>query len=469
MSIMSRNRIIKLIISLIYIVCTIIFIFKVNSMNIIPNKYLLLGIVILVVLNIISILCLIVKNKWLKIITILIYLVLSIIYIFGIKYINKTNSFINKTFVNNEIESVKINYLLVSKNKYTEKDLYYEDIYYDKNDDHVDDAIIELNKKYSANMKSIDPSDELYKKDVFFISDFMYDELQENGKINPNDYNILYKVELEIKVDKEDTDTKKKDIYNIYLAARDFSGYRVDLNKVITVNTKTKEILITNINRFSYLDIEDMGKNRLSSTGYYGVQYNKNAIEKELGIEIDYYFSVDTQGFVKLVDAIGGIEYCSDESYTTTHALVLGTYDDSKGDKLHVKKGCQHFNGIETLTVARERNAFSGYITKRERNCNAIMEDILEAVKKPSNITRYSQILDAMDGMYKTNVPKDTVKSGIKSLLNDKWTIKTQEIEGEYGYNSICFGRERGYVFNLDKNSVKKVSKAINDLYNKTK
>lgn len=464
---MSRNKIIKLIISLIYIVCTIVFIFKVNSMNIIPNKYILLGILILVVLNIIAILCLMVKNKWLKIITILIYLVLTFVYIFGIKYINKTNSFIDKTFTNNEIESIKINYLLVSKDKYTVKDLYYKDVYYDEYDEYVDKAILELNKKYTSNMKKIDSKDELYKKKVFFISDFMYEELQENGKINPNDYNILYKVELEIKVDKEEIDTKKKDTYNIYLAARDFSGHRVDLNKIITVNTKTHEILITSVNRFSYLEIEGKGKNRLSSTGYYGVQYNKKAIAKELGINIDYYFSIDTSSFVKLVDALGGIEYCSEHEYTTTHALVLGTYDDTKGDKLHVKKGCQHFNGIETLTVARERNAFSGYITQRERNCTAIMEDILNAAKKTSNITRYPKILDSMDGMYKTNIPKDTVQYGIKSLLNDKWSIKTQEIDGKYGTNSICFGRERGFVYYLDKKSVEKTSKKINDLYNK--
>lgn len=465
---MNRNKIIKGMISLIYIIFTIVFIVKMNSLHMIPNKYLILGIVVLVILNGISILCLFVKNKWLKIITILIYLILTIGYIVGINYIDKTNEFIEHTFTNNQIESVKINYLLVSKNKYTEKQLYYRDVYYDKTDDHVDEAILKLNKKYTSNMKTTDSS-ELYKKDVFFISDFMYDELQENGKINPNDYNVLYKVELEVKVDKEDTETNKKDSYNIYLAARDFSGHRIDLNKVITVNTKTKEILITNVNRFSYLEIEGKGKNRLSSTGYYGVQYNKKAIEKELGIEIDYYFSVDTKSFVKLVDAVGGINYCSDQAYTTTHALVLGTYDDSKGKKLYVKKGCQHLNGIETLTVARERNAFKDWITQRERNCTAIMEDILNSAKKPSNITRYPEILDSMNGMYKTNIPKDTVQYGIKSLLNDKWTIKTQEIKGKYGSNSICFGREYGTVFYVDKNSSKKAGETINNLYNKTK
>ena len=317
-------------------------------------------------------------------------------------------------------------------------------------------------------MKDIKDISKLHEKGIFFITEYTYDELQENYGINPNDYKVLKKIELEFKVEKEEVDKKKKDSYNIYLAAKDFSNNRIDLNKIITVNTKTKEILITSVNRFSYLEIEGKGKNRLSSTGYYGIQYNKKAIEKELGIEIDYYFSVETSGFVELVDAIGGIEYCSDVSYTTTHALVLGTYDDTKGKKLHVKKGCQHFNGIETLTVARERNAFSGWITQRERNANAIMEDILIAAKKPSNITRYPKILDSMEGLYKTNIPKETIQESIKTLLNDKWSIKNQEIDGEYGMNKILFGRDRGYVYYWNKKSAENCSKAINDLYSKT-
>ena len=48
---MNKNKIIKGIISLIYIIFTIVFIVKMNSMNIIPNKYLLLYTIILVVLS----------------------------------------------------------------------------------------------------------------------------------------------------------------------------------------------------------------------------------------------------------------------------------------------------------------------------------------------------------------------------------------------------------------------------------
>ncbi len=465
---MSKSKIVKIIISLVYVIFSAIFMFKLNSMNIIPNKYLILVLGVVILLNVIASSCLLVKNRWLKIITIIIYLLLTVGYIIGIIYVDKTNNFIDKTFTNNEIESVKINYLLLSKNDYKDNELYNKDIYYNATDDHIEEALQELNKEITANMKDIKEISKIYEKSIFFITEYTYDELQENYGINPNDYKILKKIELEFKIEKEEIDKEKKDSYNIYLAAKDFSNNRIDLNKIITVNTKTKEILITNVNRFSYLEIEGKGKNRLSSTGYYGIQYNKKAIEKELGIEIDYYFSVETSGFVELVDAIGGIEYCSDVSYTTTHALVLGTYDDTKGKKLHVKKGCQHFNGIETLTVARERNAFSGWITQRERNATAILEDILIAAKKPSNITRYPKILDAMEGLYKTNIPKETIQEGIKTLLNDKWSIKSQEIDGEYGMNKILFGKDRGYVYYWNKDSAEKCRKEINNLYSKT-
>ena len=314
---MNKSKIVKIIISIIYVIFSAIFMLKLNSMGVIPNKYLLLVLGVIVLLNIIANACLLVKNKWLKIITVLLYLLLTIGYVIGIIYADKTNEFLDKTFTNNEIESIQIHYLLLSKKNYSDKDLYNKDIYYNSTDDHIEEALLKLNKEITANMKDLKDISKIYEKGIFFITEYTYNELQENYGINPNDYKVLKKIELEFKVEKEEIDKEKKDSYNIYLAAKDFSNNRIDLNKVITVNTKTKEILITNVNRFSYLEIEGKGKNRLSSTGYYGVQYNKKAIEQSLGIEIDYYFSVETSGFVELVDAIGGIEYCSDVAYTT--------------------------------------------------------------------------------------------------------------------------------------------------------
>lgn len=488
---MNKSKIVKLIISLIFVIMSSLMTYKVYSINIIPNKYLLIFILILVILNIIANICLFVKNKWLKIITVLIYLLISIISVIGITYVNETNKFIDNTFSNNEEESIKVNYLLLSKKDYKIDDINNKDIYYYTGSLYNDEAISKLKEKVSAKFIALDDITSIYKNDLFFIDELSYDSLQELYGLNREDYNVIYKIELEIKVDndidsednnedkndsnnnsennKEESNQKKQSngsTYNIYLTAYDFSGYRSDLNKIITVNTKKHEILITNIHRFAYVKVDGKEKrNTLSSNGYYGVNVNKKALEKEFGIKIDYYFTVKSPGLVKVVDSLGGIEYCSDQAYTTDHALVLNTYDDTKGNHLKVVKGCQHLNGIETLTVARERLAFYMGATKRDENTSAILEDILNAAKKPSNITRYTSILNSMNGLYKTNVPKNTMTSGIKSLLDEKWTIRNQAVTGQIRTDYINFSNAKGSVYYLNKDSVKECSRKINSLY----
>lgn len=485
---MNKSKIIKFIISLIFIVMSFFMMYKIYSINMIPNKYLLIFLVVLIVLNIIANLCLFIKNKWLKIVTVLIYLLVSIISVVGIIYVNETDKFIENTFTNNQEDVIKINYLLLSKNNYTIDDIDSKDIYYYTGSLYHDEAISKLKEKVSSKFVSSDDITSIYKNDLFFIDELSYDSLQESYGVNKEDYNIIYKIELEIEADSdidsedneiEDSDAKdsnkngstkasntKNGSYNIYLTAYDFSGYRSDLNKIITVNTEKHEILITNIHRFAYVEVEEMGKrNTLSSNGYYGVNVNKKALEKELGIKIDYYFTVKSPGLVKVVDSLGGIEYCSDQAYTTDHALVMDTYDDSKAKHLKVVKGCQHLNGIETLTVARERLAFTMGATKRDENTSAIIEDILNAAKKPSNITRYVSILNSMNGLYKTNVPKDTMTNGVKSLLDEKWTIRNQAVNGQIKTNYVNFSNAKGSVYYLDQSSVKTCSNKINSLY----
>jgi len=60
---MSKSKIVKIIISLVYVVFSAIFMFKLNSMNIIPNKYLLLVLGVVILLNVIASSCLLLKNN----------------------------------------------------------------------------------------------------------------------------------------------------------------------------------------------------------------------------------------------------------------------------------------------------------------------------------------------------------------------------------------------------------------------
>ena len=443
------------------------------------NKYLIIFVVILVTVHLISNLCLFSKKKWLKIFTVILMLLLTIVSVFGIKYANDIDNFLD-TSLNNAENKLTIDFVLLSKNNYDEGDLVNKEVYYYNSALFIDKALAKLNEKYQVTTKGIDDITKFFDYDIFIMDKTTFYLFVEENGINADDYYLIDELSIEYEIDKKEeqtettnskNDNKKQsdegDYYNIYLGGYDFSGFRMDLNKIITINTKTNEILITSVHRYTYINIPAYNqKNILSNTAYYGINNNIEALEELFDIDIDYYVSVKTNGLVSLVDTIGGIEYCSDQAFTTSHAKVIGTYDDTKGEHVKVKKGCQHLDGIETLTVAREREAFKMGAVQRDKNTTAIMLDILYQMRSPENIMNYTSILNAVGGMYTTSIPREELTEGVKRLLNGGWSIKTQSLSGTNGRNKIHFSNLIGPVNYPKSSSVEKCSKAIKALEN---
>ena len=475
----KRNLIIKIVISLIFIFLSGWLFLSVYKLGIIPNKYLIIFAVILVIVHLISNLCLFSKKKWLKIFTVILMLLLTIVSVFGIKYANDIDNFLD-TSLNNAENKLTIDFVLLSKNNYDEGDLVNKEVYYYNSALFIDKALAKLNEKYQVTTKGIDDITKLFDYDIFIMDKTTFYLFVEENGINADDYYLIDEFSIEYEMDKKEeqtettnskNDNKKQsdegDYYNIYLGGYDFSGFRMDLNKIITINTKTNEILITSVHRYTYINIPAYNqKNILSNTAYYGINNNIEALEELFDIDIDYYVSVKTNGLVSLVDTIGGIEYCSDQAFTTSHAKVIGTYDDTKGEHVKVKKGCQHLDGIETLTVAREREAFKMGAVQRDKNTTAIMLDILYQMRSPENIMNYTSILNAVGGMYTTSIPREELTEGVKRLLNGGWSIKTQSLSGTNGRNKIHFSNLIGPVNYPKSSSVEKCSKAIKALEN---
>ena len=475
----KRNLIIKIVISLIFIFLSGWLFLSVYKLGIIPNKYLIIFVVILVIVHLISNLCLFSKKKWLKIFTVILMLLLTIVSVFGIKYANDIDNFLD-TSLNNAENKLTIDFVLLSKNNYDAGDLVNKEVYYYNSALFIDKALAKLNEKYQVTTKGIDDITKLFDYDIFIMDKTTFYLFVEENGINADDYYLIDELSIEYETDKKEeqtettnskNDNKKQsdegDYYNIYLGGYDFSGFRMDLNKIITINTKTNEILITSVHRYTYINIPAYNqKNILSNTAYYGINNNIEALEELFDIDIDYYVSVKTNGLVSLVDTIGGIEYCSDQAFTTSHAKVIGTYDDTKGEHVKVKKGCQHLDGIETLTVAREREAFKMGAVQRDKNTTAIMLDILYQMRSPENIMNYTSILNAVGGMYTTSIPREELTEGVKRLLNGGWSIKTQSLSGTNGRNKIHFSNLIGPVNYPKSSSVEKCSKAIKALEN---
>lgn len=137
---------------------------------------------------------------------------------------------------------------------------------------------------------------------------------------------------------KKNANTKR---FNIYVGGADFANY-MDFNMVATINTETHNILLTSIPRDLYLKVAGYDDERYEKLSFmnlnYGYESNRDSLAQFLNTDINYTLLINTDSLVTIVDYIGGIEFCSDYEFMTTHALVKDTYNDTVGKKLYVKK-----------------------------------------------------------------------------------------------------------------------------------
>lgn len=85
-----------------------------------------------------------------------------------------------------------------------------------------------------------------------------------------------------------------------------------------------------------------------------GVEATRDAVEGILGLTTQYYVLIDMQGSVRLIDALGGIDFDLRER------LPIEGGEDSNGQPINVagwiEPGPQHMNGYTALWYARSRH-----------------------------------------------------------------------------------------------------------------
>ena len=92
------------------------------------------------------------------------------------------------------------------------------------------------------------------------------------------------------------------------------------------------------------------GKNRKINFAYNsgGASLLAETVGTQLGIPVDFTVTVDLDGFIALVDAIGGVDF---------YIPVNMDYDDPlQGLSIHYQKGQRHLNGRQAMEVVRFRH-----------------------------------------------------------------------------------------------------------------
>jgi len=224
--------------------------------------------------------------------------------------------------------------------------------------------------------------------DCVLIIQSYYDLLIENDEELKQNTKIIYKFSIRQKVNEivKDVDVTKE-TFNVYLSGIDSYGdvtdkNRSDVNMVMSINPKNNKIVMVNIPRDYYVELDGIGeKDKLTHAGMYGVEMSVKTIENLLDIEINYYAKVNYGALVNLVDALGGVNVYSKYAFKT-HEY-----------RYSIKEGYNYVNGKKALDFARTRKAFLEGDRVRGENQQALIKAIIEKASDASILLKQDDIL----------------------------------------------------------------------------
>lgn len=336
-------------------------------------------------------------------------------------------------------EKLKIEY----KNTYVET---YKDIIDKKQEmmilNSAYEGILELNdEKYKDKIKSIYETD--FKEEI--------KELKKENETNQENQNNH----------QENKHISKKDgVYNIYISGIDVAGNiatvsRSDVNIIMTVNTKTKKILLTTTPRDTYLKIPGKGQNqydKLTHAGMYGIQTSIATLQDLYDMDIDYYVRLNFTSFINIINLVGNIQVYNDQEFRAYH----GGY--------HMPKGMITLDAKKALSFVRERHHLENGDYDRGKNQEKVIEAVIKKIANIGNITKINTILDGIANSIQTNVKMDEVMKLVNKALEEKdgYEIKSQALEVKERLDLVSFALgKKIHMGEVQKDSLNKVRNKI--------
>lgn len=466
------------IVGILLIISSLILLGVILYIDILPIKYLAIVAGVLFLINLVLDFFLFrkrVKKKPKKVSTVF-ALIFSIIFLVASFFIFKTFGILDD--MSEEYKTYTYHVLVKNDSNYQEiGDISGKTLgYYNNNSNATKKALEKLSKTVQTENESYGNLDSLgisllnAENESILVEESQKTKLDNAGSSNENSSlsgfadqtRVLYTFKVTVKVESKDVDVTK-DVFNIYISGMDQYGEvseisRSDVNMIITVNPKTKQILITNIPRDYYVQLHDTSgyKDKLTHAGNYGIETSVTTIEDLLGIDINYYFKVNFSSLVNIIDALGGVE-------------VYSEYDFQSYNGYNFTKGYNSVDGKAGLSFVRERKTFTDGDNQRGKNQQAMIEAIFRKCTSPSIITKYNSLLNSLKDSMITNMPMKSITKLAKMQLKDNasWTITSNSLTGIGSYDyTYTYPYQELYVMNPDEESVSKAKEMISKVAN---
>ena len=172
-------------------------------------------------------------------------------------------------------------------------------------------------------------------------------------------------------------------------------SFNSDTMMLVHVSADRSRVTVISIPRDSWVDIPGHGMSKINAAfGLGGPKLMVATVEHMTGLTINHFIEVNFLGFVKIIDALGGVNIC------------LPYAVDDRYSGLHLAAGMHHVNGITALKYARDRHSFAASDLARISNQQSLLSSLLhEAISSRTlaDPLRLSSFLRAVLGAIKVD------------------------------------------------------------------
>jgi LCP family protein required for cell wall assembly len=173
-----------------------------------------------------------------------------------------------------------------------------------------------------------------------------------------------------------------------YEQARLHVGHAISSNSdtmmIVHVPADHAGVSVVSLPRDSWVNIPGHGMNKINAAfGLGGPKLMVRTVEADTGLTINDYIEVDFLGFVKVIDALGGVNIC----------LPFAVDDSYSG--LHMSAGEHHVNGVTALEFARDRHSFAlsdlSRIGDQQQLLSSMLSELISSgtLTNPLRLTRF--------------------------------------------------------------------------------
>lgn len=174
---------------------------------------------------------------------------------------------------------------------------------------------------------------------------------------------------------------------------------RTDSFMVLNVTPGRGKVSLLSIPRDVFIKVPGYGEQRINTINVLGEQENpgvggpalvKASLQESFGISVERYIRLDFNGFIALIDAVGGIDI------EVPKRIVDYEYPALEGGTITIEfqPGRQHMDGERALQYARTRHQDDDY--RRAERQQQVVDALVKKLSDPRSIVRWPLVLEAI-------------------------------------------------------------------------